>query len=304
MKIFITGGSGFIGQHLSRHFLSGGHWVKASGTRLASGRIDHPHFEYIRADTTREGAWQEHLRDVDAVVNLAGKSIFQRWSKSHKKAMLDSRVLTTRRVVEALPSGKDVLLCSASAVGFYGADRQDEVLSEKSEGGTDFLASLARDWETEALEAEKKGVRVVITRFGIVLGREGGALKQMIPVFKAYCGGPLGSGRQWFPWVHLSDLKAVFSTALENTEFSGQLNLSAPNPVRNRDFAKALGRALNRPALVSVPGFMLRLALGEFGNVLLGGQRMIPERLLELGFRFEFADVDGALADLVGRAAK
>ena len=300
MKIFITGGTGFIGQHLSRHFLGDGHSVKVSGTRSALGRLSHPHLEYVRADTTREGDWQDHLKDADAVVNLAGKSIFQRWSEDHKKAMLDSRVLTTRRVVEALPSGKDVILCSSSAVGYYGADRKDEVISENSEAGTDFLARLAMDWEAEAMAAENKGVRVAITRFGIVLAPDGGALKQMVPVFKAYGGGPVGSGRQWFPWIHMSDLEAVFSTVLENADLSGPLNLSAPHPVRNRDFAKALGRALNRPTLVPVPGFMLRLVMGEFADVLLGGQRMIPQRLLERGFRFEFPDVDDALGDLLG----
>jgi hypothetical protein len=239
----------------------------------------------------------------DGIINLAGASIFGRWTKAAKKAVRDSRLLTTRNLVQALSTrpSKTAFLFSTSAVGYYGF-RDDEELDELSPPGEGFLASLSQEWESAAQEAEKHGVRVVLLRFGIVLGREGGALKQMIPVFRKYMGSPLGSGKQWFSWIHLQDLIGVYLFLIEKRHISGPINCTSPQPVRNRELTKSLGEALGKPTFMpSVPGFLLRLILGEFGSVLLKGQRALPKRLLEEGYRFRFPDLKGALKDLLSQ---
>ena len=187
---------------------------------------------------------------------------------------------------------------STSAVGYYGF-HEDEELTESSPAGGDFLARLASDWEAEAMRAKEKGARVVITRFGIVLGPNGGALGQMIPLFKFFLGGPLGSGRQWFSWVHLQDLTAAFLFLIGHPEISGAVNLCAPQPVRNRELGNAIGRVLHRPSFLPAPGFMIEIILGEFGSVLLKGQRVIPRRLLDAGFRFSYPEIDEALHSII-----
>jgi uncharacterized protein (TIGR01777 family) len=204
MNYFITGGLGFVGCHLSNFLLKDGNRVTAIGLNPKPNLIDHSEFRYIPADTTKAGDWQDEMRDQEVIVNLAGKSIFKRWTEDYKKQIYDSRILTTRNLVDALPDGSDVIFCSTSAVGFYGS-RGDDVLTEESPPGEDFLAKVGKDWEWEALQALNKGARVVLTRFGIVLDRDGGAMGKMIPAFRRYLGGPLGSGEQWFPWIHMHD---------------------------------------------------------------------------------------------------
>jgi len=298
MKIFITGGLGFIGKHLSNFLLSSGHRVTAVGTRPSQSLITDERFVYISADTSQKGSWQEALQDTDAVINLAGKSIFGRWSKRYKKLIYDSRILTTRNVVESLPANKDIILCSASGIGYYG-DRGDDILDEGEPGGDDFLAGVSREWEAEALRATEKGVRVVIARFGVVLGQNGGAMQQMIPAFRFFVGGPLGSGRQWFPWIHLEDLILAVKFILDNKDVDGPVNFCAPGQVRNRDFAKAMGRVLSRPAVMPAPGFMIRTVLGEFGASLLLSQRAAPEKLLSCGFNYKYPEIEAAIRDIV-----
>jgi uncharacterized protein (TIGR01777 family) len=207
--------------------------------------------------------------------------------------------LTTRNVVEAVPAGKETLLCSTSAIGYYGF-HHDEELTGADSPGTDFLARVCVDWEEEAGKAADKGARVVITRFGIVLGKTGGALGQMVPLFKMFLGGPQGSGRQWFSWIHMEDLLNAFAFVLDNNNLHGPVNFSAPSPVRNRDLAKALGQVMFRPSFLKTPSFMLRLVLGEFGSMILKGQRVIPARLLEHGFTFRYPEIAGALAEVLG----
>ena len=298
MKIFITGGVGFVGSHLSNLLLSRGHTVTAVGRRSTQELINHPNFHYISADTSQKGAWQEALAEVDAVFNLAGITIFKRWSESYKKLIYDSRILTTQNLVESLPKEKGITLASTSATGYYGS-RGDDLLAEGEPHGDDFLARIGKDWEAEAFRAEKKGIRVVAARFGIVLGKGGGAMGKMIPAFRFGLGGPLGDGMQWFPWIHMDDLLSAFLFVLENQDITGPVNFCAPNPIRNRDLAKAMGRVLKRPSFMPAPAFMIRLILGEFGNVFLYSQRAVPEKLLSYGFSFKYPDITAAIENVV-----
>ncbi|MBL7181034.1 MAG: TIGR01777 family oxidoreductase [Pseudomonadota bacterium] len=298
MKIFITGGLGFIGRHLSGFFLSQGHRVTAVGTRPSQHLITHDHFRYISADTTRKGTWQDALQDTDAVINLAGKSIFKRWTQSYKQLIYESRILTTRNLVEALPANKGITLCSASGIGFYG-NRGNDTLPEDETSGSDFLAGVSRDWEAEAFRAREKGVRVATARFGIVLGQNGGAMEKMVPALRLFVGGPMGDGSQWFPWIHLEDLLWAMKFVVEHEKIDGPVNFCAPQAVRNRDFAKIMGRVLRRPAFMPAPGFMIRLILGEFGTSLLFSQRAVPDKLISYGFRFKYPEVEAAIRQIV-----
>ena len=298
MKILVAGASGFIGSYLTGFMLKRAHHVIGVARSQPKQEILDPNYRFIAADTTLPGPWQDSLADVEAVINLAGRTIFGRWNPAVKTEIRESRIRTTRHVVQGLPSGKPAVLINASGVGHYG-NRGDEVLAEEASAGDDFLARLSGDWEQEALAAEAKGARVVLTRFGVVLGKGGGAMAQMIPAFKSFLGGPLGNGRQWFPWIHIEDLAEAMQFLIDRPEISGPVNVCAPEPVRNRDFAAALGRALKRPAVMPAPAFMVRLALGEFAEVLLGSQRAIPQKLLRHQFRFRHAHIRSALDSIV-----
>ena len=300
MKVLITGGLGFVGTQLSNRLLKGGHQVTVVDHSTQPRPYTPQEVTYVAADTTMPGTWQEEVAVQDAVINLAGASIFRRWTAQTKQLMYDSRIRTTRNVVDAMPAKKGALLCSTSAVGYYGFSG-DEELVEEDEPGTDFLARLAADWEKEALKAEDKGVRVIITRFGLVLGKTGGVLGQMIPLFNKFVGGALGSGNQWFSWIHMEDLLSAFLFVFNNKDISGPVNFCAPNPVRNRDLAKALGEVLKRPSFVPTPAFMLRLVLGEFGSVVLEGQRVLPSRLLRYDFAFKYPEIREALREVIGK---
>jgi uncharacterized protein (TIGR01777 family) len=295
MKIFITGGTGFVGKTLALALIRTGHEVSVL-TR--SGKGETSGVSWIEGDPTQKGKWQEAIKEHGVIINLAGASLFSRWTEEAKRMIRDSRILTTRHLVEAMDGGKGKTLFSTSAIGYYGF-HGDENLTEDSPAGGDFLAFLAKDWEAEAKEAEKKGCRVVITRFGIVLGEKGGALGQMIPLFNKYVGGPLGSGKQWFSWIHIEDLTRAFLFLLEHPEISGPVNFTAPNPVRNKELAQWLGRILGRPAFLPAPGFMLRLVLGEFGSILLEGQRVLPQKLVQAGFQFSYPEIDRALRQVI-----
>ena len=298
MNILITGGTGFIGSNLSEYFLSRGHMVSAVGRSADPGQIRHERFRYIMADTTRPGSWQKDVETAEAAINLTGATIFKRWTPDYKKLIYNSRILTTRHLVEALPEGENVTLCSASGVGYYGS-RGDDILDEEETVGQDFLAQVSKDWEKEAWQAATKGNRVAVMRFGVVLGKNGGALAKMIPAFKMFVGGTVGSGNQWFPWMHLEDLMAAILFILEHQDISGPLNFCAPDPVRNRELTKALGEILGRPTFMPAPAFMVRMVMGEFGDVFLGSQRAIPDRLMKNGFSFRYPDIRSAIQDVV-----
>ena len=300
MKILITGGTGFVGKQLTSRFIQEGNEVTILTRSLKeSGQLPKG-ISYLQGDPTQKGPWQEAIPGHDVIINLAGASIFSKWSEEYKKLIRDSRVFTTRNIIEGIPSKfeKEISLFSTSAVGYYGF-HGDEELDEESPPGNDFLARLAIEWEAEALKAKEKGARVVITRFGIVLGEKGGALGQMIPLFKKFIGGPIGSGQQWFSWVHIKDLAEAFAFLIKHPEISGPVNVCSPNPVKNKDLAKALGRALHRPSFMPAPAFMIKLVLGEFGSVILEGQRVLPRRLLKEGFTFQYPDIDKALQSIV-----
>jgi len=299
MKVFITGGTGFVGGFLSRALALAGHDVTILTRRERHPDPGHSRIRFVTGDPKQEGAWMTEVPQHDWVINLAGASINTRWTDEAKKTMYDSRVLTTKNLVAALAAGdRRQLFCSTSAPGYYGP-RGDEELTEASPPGDDFLAQLAVDWEAEALKAQDLGIRTVVTRFGIVLGQGGGILEKLVPLFKSYLGGQVGSGKQWLPWIHHQDQVRAFLFLLDQPELAGPVNFSSPNPVRNRDFAKALGRALNRPAILPVPAFMLHLVLGEFAEVILTGQKVLPQKLLAAGFQFQFPTIDQAFQDLL-----
>lgn len=300
MKVFITGGTGFVGAYLSRRLVQEGHQVTILTRNAGKATPEQPGIGYLVGNPTQEGPWMDEVAGHDWVINLAGASIFTRWSAGHKQEIYDSRIKTTRNLVIALANGdRRQLFCSTSAVGVYGP-RGEETLTEDSPLDHDFLGELAKDWEAEALTAQNLGVRTVVTRFGIVLGKEGGALEQMARTFRMFLGGNLGDGSQWFSWMHQEDQARAFLFIQDHPEIAGPVNFTAPNPVRNRELTKALGRALHRPTFMTAPAFMLRLMLGEFGEILLSGQKVLPQRLLDRGFEFRFPIIDQALADLLG----
>jgi uncharacterized protein (TIGR01777 family) len=299
MNILITGGLGFIGTQLSIRLLERGNAVTVVDHSPQPRPYTPQGVRYIYADTTVRGTWQEEVSGHDAVINLAGTSIFSRWTEKKKRLIYESRILTTRNVVEALPTGNKALLCSTSAVGYYGF-RGDEELTEDDRPGDDFLARVCVDWETEAAKAANKGVRLAVTRFGIVLGKTGGALGQMIPLFRRFLGGPLGSGQQWFSWIHMEDLLRAFLFVLESEEMSGPINFTSPSPICNEELANALGKVLSRPSILRAPAFAVRALLGEFGSMLLEGQRVIPAKLLRHGFTFHYPEILEALQQFLG----
>jgi uncharacterized protein (TIGR01777 family) len=300
MKTLMIGGSGFVGSHLTPFLAEKGFDITIMARRPERGQGLPSEVKTLAADATKPGAWQEEVKNFDLLINLAGVSVFKRWDDAYKKLLRDTRILTTRNLVEAIPAntGRKITLINTSGAGIYGPTG-DEELSEDTPPGTDFLSHLARDWEAEAYKAEAKGVRVLTTRFGIILGKGGGALTQMTLPFKFFAGGPIGSGRQWVPWMHVKDLCRAELFLIEHESIRGPVNFSAPEPVRNVDLGRAIGKALGRPSFMPAPSFMIKLVLGEFGSVILEGQRAIPKVLLENGFLFDFPTVDEALKDLL-----
>ncbi len=302
MKVFITGGTGFVGALLVNRLSGRGDAVSVL-TRSSREDPAGMNVTFIQGDPTLPGKWQEKVPEHDVIINLAGASIFSRWTKKRKKRIRDSRLLTTQNLVDALAVQKDKepLLLNASAVGFYGF-HEDARLDEAGAPGDDFLGSLSQEWECAALGARKNGVRVVRCRFGIVLGSDGGALAKMALPIRYYVGSPMGSGRQWLSWIHEKDLIEIFLFLMNRRGIAGPVNCTAPHPVRNREMIQVLAKTLRRPLwLPSVPAWVMKLVFGEFATSLVKGQRVLPARLLDSGFRFRFPHIREALNDLLSK---
>ncbi|MGO9018586.1 MAG: TIGR01777 family oxidoreductase [Syntrophobacteraceae bacterium] len=301
MKIFVTGGTGFVGRYVTRRLSEAGHEAFILTRSAVRAKQSIPWATIIEGDPKKPGEWQQQVVQSDAAINLAGSPILTVWTDSARKSILDSRILTTRNLVDALiASGKEKILINGSAVGYYGSRMDDEILDEDAPHGDEFMSKICVEWEDEAKKAAQSGIRVALCRFGLVLGRGGGALATMLPAFRYLLGSSIGSGRQWMSWIHQEDLFNIFSLLLSDKEISGPLNCVAPNPVRNTEFANILARTLGRPVLLpAVPAFLLSTLLGEFANVVLKGQRVIPKRLMETGFSFRFPTLQQALEDLL-----
>jgi len=300
MKFFIMGGTGFVGGFLIRHLLKKRHEVitlvrsTAKAENLQSGTTP------IIGNPLEPGQWQIEAAKTDVIVNLVGKPIMTRWTRKARKEIMETRVLSTRRAVEAIPKRQDheIVLINANAVGYYGFTK-DAIITEQSPAGEGFLAEVTKSWQEEAEAAGERGARVVIARLGAIIGCGGGALAKMLPSFQYGLGGRLGSGKQWFSWMHIHDLCRAILFVAEKAEISGAVNMNSPNPVTNIDLTKTIAKKFKRPAILPVPGFMLKLVIGGAAEIALEGQRVLPRILEKQGFDFSFPTLEEALRDLL-----
>ncbi len=305
MRILITGGTGTIGRRIVADRISHGDEivVVSRDARKARGALPARGVDVVEGNPMSAGPWQGRVGECDAVIHLAGAGVAdRRWTKAYKKLVFDSRVESTHRVVEAIDAARrrPRVLVSASATGYYG-DTGDRTVDESAPAGDDYLARLAAAWEAAAAGASGGGTRVVTLRTGFVLDERGGALPRLVPVFKLMLGGPLGSGRQYVPWVHRDDVLGLADLALRTDRLDGPLNVVAPRPVTSREFARALGGVLGRPAFMPVPGPLLRLAMGEIARYALFSQRVAPQRALASGYKFVHPTLRPALESLLRR---
>ncbi len=301
MKVLVTGASGLIGSALCDALAKRGDEVVGLSRNPGKARRAKPRIDWHAWEPTLERPPAEAFDGVDGVVNLVGERIDQRWSAAAKQRIVESRRTTTRNLVQGIRGLEQcpAVLVNQSAVGYYG-DRGEAVVDESTGSGTSFDAEVVRDWEQAAHEIEGSGVRLAIFRTGPVLDAAGGFLAELLTPFKLGVGGPLAGGGQYLAWIHRDDEVGLLLWALGDEKVSGVLNASSPNPVTNREFSKALGRALGRPAIAPIPGLVLDLKFGrEFGKVLRGGQRVVPKRALELGYEFQHPELDEALEDLL-----
>lgn len=303
MNILISGGTGFIGNYLTGLLATRGHTLTLLTRKVRTS--SNPSIHYVQWDAHSSNAASvlaQIMTTIDAVINLAGEGLFdKRWTPAVKHHLMESRIGTTRALVNAMKSAerKPSVLVNASAVGYYG-DRQNEIVNESTPAGTGFLADICVRWEEESSVAAAFGVRVANPRIGIVLESNGGALERMAIPFKLFVGMPLGSGKQWLPWIHAADAAHGIAYPIENKDFSGAYNVTAPEPIRMNGFCAELGAALRRPSwsFLSVPEFALNVALGEAATSLTGGQQAVPQKLLDAGFQFRFPILQAALADI------
>jgi uncharacterized protein len=299
MKIAITGASGFIGSLLADHLWNQRHHLFLL-SRNPPRETDVTKQEWVAWNPSTAGGWEQALDGVDGIFNLAGEPIAaKRWTDAQKETIKSSRVQSTRALVNAIAQAKDKpkFLINASAVGYYGA-RGDETTTEDTGPGNDYLSRVCVAWEEEARKADAYGVRVVLVRTGIVLDKGKGALAKMVPPFKFFAGGPLGSGNQWMPWIHIEDEIGLLLFLMGNQTARGPFNATAPNPVIMAEFGKTLGNVLNRPSWATVPGGVLTLLLGEMAEMLLNGQRAVPQAALKLGYEFKYPTLLPALQSL------
>lgn len=306
MKIAITGATGFVGTGLIAKLNNSGHSLviltrnPQKAQRLFPSSV-YPNLQIIAYQATQSGEWQNTISGCDAVINLAGEAIAERWTPEHKKAILESRQLGTQKIVEAISQAdsKPQVLINPSAIGYYGSS-ETETFTENSPSGKDFLAEVCQNWEAEAKKVKAFNVRLVILRFGIVLGN-GGALAKMIPPFQLFAGGPIGHGRQWFSWIDRDDLINLIIFALNQTNMEGTFNATAPNPVRMDELCQTLGTVLNRPSWLPVPDFAIELLLGEAAQVVLEGQQVLPQATQSIGFEFQYPQLKSSLTKAISQ---
>jgi uncharacterized protein (TIGR01777 family) len=303
MNVLIAGGSGFLGKALATRLLEAGHTVSILSRNPSATRQSFPDRVAVEQwDARTVGSWIRLVEGADAVINLTGESIgARRWTQTQKERIKSSRIDSTRAIVEALRQAphRPRVLVNQSAVGYYG-NVPFVPVEEDHPPGNDFLAHVAVQWESEAHKATELGVRVVIPRTGVVLSAQGGALPRLLPPFRFFIGGPLGSGSQWFPWIHLDDEIGAMMFVVEKETIEGAVNFAAPGSVTMKEFCAALGKALRRPSWAPVPGFVLKVILGEMaGPLLLNGQRVIPRKLLDAGYAFRYPTVYEALQDIL-----
>jgi len=301
VRVLVSGASGFIGSALCDALLARGDTVVGLSRDPQRARGTNPSVIWHAWEPTLERPPAEALENVDGVVNLEGEKINQRWTDDAKRRIMESRRKGTHNLIAAIAATerKPKALVNQSAIGFYG-DRGEAMVDESAEPGEGYDAEVVREWESAAREAEGTGVRLVVVRTGHVLDPRGGLLGELLTPFKLGVGGPIAGGRQYMSWVHIDDEVGILLWALDDERVDGTINSTAPNPVTNREFSQAIGRALHRPASVPVPGFVLDLKFGsEFGKVLRGGQRVMPRRALDLGYVFKYPEIDGALQSLL-----
>ena len=310
MRVIITGGTGLIGKVLTKELIESGYEVVVLSRHPEKASGLPPNVQVIYWDGQTANGWGEMADGAEAIVNLAGESIAgdtmlalirDRWTAQRKRSILESRLNAGRAVVQAVQQAKQKpsVVIQASAVGYYGS-RGEEELNEQSEPAHDLLAQICAEWEASTEQVEQLGVRRVIIRTGgVALSTEGGAFPFMLLPFRLFVGGPLGNGKQWFSWIHIADEARAIRYLIENSNARGAFNLCSPNPIRNGEFSRILGKVLHRPSFLPVPGFALQLAFGEKAGMLTGSQKQEPKRLLELGFTFLHPDVESALRDLL-----
>ncbi|MBS4033115.1 MAG: TIGR01777 family oxidoreductase [Ignavibacterium sp.] len=301
-KIIVTGATGLIGKKLSRALTDRGDEVTVFTRNTDSAKKTIPFVKsFVKWNYKNPDEWKNHLDGKDAIVHLAGINLFsRRWNENFKKKIVESRELSTRNLVQSLGDCKEKpeVFISASGVGYYG-DGGETKLTEDSSKGNDFLADVCNVWEHESRKADDYGIRNVQVRTGIVLSPEDGALKQMLLPFKLFIGGSLGSGKQWFPWIHIDDMVEIYIHAIDNKNIYGPVNAANPNIVRMKEFAKTLGKVLKRPSLFPVPEFVLRIVVGEVAETVVTGQRVNVDKLLISGYEFEFVNLEEALRGLL-----
>ncbi len=301
MKIAIAGATGFVGSRLVEQLQAQGHQIVilTRSPQQASNRF--PQAEIVGYNPLKSGEWQAVISGCDAVVNLAGEPIAEkRWTPAQKRVMLESRKIGTEKIVEAIAQAtvKPTVLVNASAIGYYGTSETSK-FDESSPAGTDFLAQVCTEWEAAAQATSASGTRVVILRLGIVLGENGGALGKMLAPFSAFVGGPIGSGKQWFSWIHRDDVVKLIIAAVTDAQMQGVYNATAPNPVSMTTFAATLGTVMGRPSWLPVPNFALEALLGEGAIVVLEGQQVVPSQTLAQGFEFQYPTLQPALAAIL-----
>jgi len=301
-KIAVTGATGLIGKKLINSLIENGYEVTVFSRDIDKAKSVLPEVEdFVEWNYKNPEQWKSKLENSFAVIHLAGVNLFaKRWDQKFKKDILESRQLSTKNLVDAIKQckNKPEIFISASGIGFYG-DRNDELLNENSSSGKDFVANVCKAWEFESQELDNVNIRNVQIRTGLVLSTEDGALKQMLPAFKFFVGGPLGNGKQWSSWLHIDDIVGIYLQALENNFLSGPLNAVSPNPVRMKEFAKTLGKVLHRPSLFPVPEIILQLVVGEAAEVVSASQKVIPDKLIKSGYKFKFTKLEDALKALL-----